>query len=197
MKRLLAGEEAAFLELVRTHHGRLIRLALTFVADRSVAEEVVQETWLGVLNGLRSFEGRSSLKTWICRILANRAKSRAVREGRMISFASLAESDGEDEPAVEPERFTSAGRWSQPPESWSGDTPEKLVLREETRAVLDEAIAELPPIQRAVLTLRDVEGVDSASICNVLEITETNQRVLLHRARSRLRRKLERYLKKV
>lgn len=196
VKRLLAGEEQAFLDLVQRLHGGLLRFAMTFVSDRSVAEEVVQETWVGVLNGLSTFEGRSSLKTWIYRILTNRAKTRAVRERRVISFSALASSDAVSEPAVEPERFGSSGRWTEPPHPWSLDTPETILLRAETRDLLKKAIEELPPNQGAVIALRDVEGMDPEDVCNILEISETNQRVLLHRARSKIRRMLEQHLKK-
>ncbi|MBI2841391.1 MAG: RNA polymerase sigma factor [Acidobacteria bacterium] len=194
VKRLLAGEEQAYLDLVRSLHGGLLRFAMSFVSDRSVAEEVVQETWLGVLNGLAAFEGRSSLKTWIYRILMNRARTRAVREARVISFASLAGSESENEPAVEPERFAASGRWTDPPHSWSLDTPETILLRAETHDFLKKAIEELLPKQRAVIVLRDIEGMNPEDVCNILEISETNQRVLLHRARSRVRKLLEQHL---
>ncbi len=194
VRRLLAGDEAAFREIVGRYQAPLLRLALTFVSDRAVAEEVVQDAWLGVLQGLRAFEGRSSLKTWIFRILINRAKSRGVREGRMLRFSSLTDPHADPEPAVEPGRFTDAGMWREPPVPWADETPEKLLLRAEVRQLIEEAIGELPPQQRVVLTLRDVTGLDAEEVCNVLEISETNQRVLLHRARSKVRRALERYL---
>jgi RNA polymerase sigma-70 factor (ECF subfamily) len=193
VKRLLAGDEAAFTHVVGRYHGPLIRFALLFVATRSVAEEVVQDTWVAVLSGLPSFEGRSTLKSWIFSILANRAKTRAVREKRTIAFSELSAPGVEDEPAVDPDRFTSAGGWSSPPGRWDHDTPERLLLREEALAVVEKAMAQLPASQRAVVTLRDVEGLDAAEVCNVLEISETNQRVLLHRARSKMRAALERY----
>jgi RNA polymerase sigma-70 factor (ECF subfamily) len=195
LSRLLAGDEAAFAALVEQHHGALLRLARVFVADRAVAEEVVQETWLGVLNGLRSFEGRSTLKTWIFSILTNKAKTRGWRERRSVPFAALTNPDStDDEPAVDSGRFSSAGMWVAPPDRWGEDTPENLLLRQEARAQIEKAIAELPSNQRAVVTLRDVEGLDSAEVCNMLKISETNQRVLLHRARSKLRGAFERYL---
>jgi RNA polymerase sigma-70 factor (ECF subfamily) len=155
---------------------------------------VVQDTWVAVLNSLPSFEGRSALKSWIFSILANRAKTRAVREKRTIAFAELTAPGAEDESAVDPDRFTSAGAWSAPPGRWDEDTPEKLLLRQEALAVVEKAMVELPASQRAVLTLRDVEGMDAAEVCNVLEISETNQRVLLHRGRSKVRAALERYM---
>lgn len=191
--RLLSRDELAFQGLIEQYHGRLLRLALAFVADRSVAEEVVQETWLAVLNGLPGFEGRSTLKTWIFRILTNRAKTRGTREARSVSFSSLTDDAAGEEPAVEPGRFTADGMWADPPRPWKKETPEDLLLRGEALAVVQRALAELPPGQRAVVTLRDIEGLSSEETCNALEISETNQRVLLHRGRAKLRRALERY----
>jgi RNA polymerase sigma-70 factor, ECF subfamily len=194
VKRMLAGDEATFTHVVERYHGSLIRVATSFVASRDVAEEVVQETWLAVLNGLASFEGRSSLKSWIFSIMTNRAKTRGVRDKRTIPFADLSPAASEHDAAVDPDRFTAAGAWSQPPARWNRDTPEQLLLRDEARAVMDKAIAELPPSQRAVVTLRDIEDLDATEVCNILELSETNQRVLLHRGRSRVRTALERYL---
>lgn len=192
--RLLAGDEAAFAWLIDQYHGRLLRLARSFVKDQATAEEVVQETWVGVLKGLRSFEGRSALKTWIFRILTNRAKTRGVREVRSVPFSSLGDGDGPEEPAVDPARFRSDGMWAHAPRRWEDDTPEAVLLREEARKRLEQAIEDLPPRQRTVLVLRDIEGVSAEDVCNILEIAETNQRVMLHRARSTLHRALERYL---
>jgi len=192
--RLLAGDEDAFTGLVDRYHGRLLRLARSFVKDQATAEEVVQETWMGVLRGLRSFEGRSALKTWIFRILVNRAKTRGVREARSVPLSSLGDDDGPNVPAVDPVRFRSDGMWADPPRRWEDDTPEAVLLREEARRRLAQAIEALPPRQRAVLVLRDLEGVSAGEVCNILEIADTNQRVMLHRARSALHRALERYL---
>jgi RNA polymerase sigma-70 factor (ECF subfamily) len=169
------------------------------VPSQSVAEEVVQETWIGVLNGLRRFEGRSSLKTWIFRILTNQAKTRGVRERRSVPFSALEGPDGESgEPAVEAIRFAQSGpltgHWATPPRSWEEDTPEQLTLSRETREHVQRAIDALPPNQRSVISLRDVEGWSAPEVCNVLGLSETNQRVLLHRARSRVRRAIESYL---
>ncbi len=197
---LRRGDEQAFTTLVEQHTPSLLRLAMLYVSSRAVAEEVVQETWLGVLQGLRRFEGRSALKTWIFRILVNTAKTRAQRENRTIPFSALAalDTDG-DEPAVEPERFLPAddpqwpGHWAAPPESWEGQ-PEERLLAGEARERIQAAIDALPPTQREVITLRDVVGWSSEEVCNLLAISETNQRVLLHRARSRVRRALEQYL---
>lgn len=195
LTRLRAGDEPAFRTLVDRYHGSLLRLAQVFVHDRAVAEEVVQETWLGVITGLAGFEGRSTLKTWIFRILTNRAQTRGKREGRSQPFSSLGDpaSEPHSEPAVEPGRFNSRGMWAEPVATW-GETPERLMLRREVGEFIDRALTELPSSQQVVVTLRDVEGLTPEEVCNILEISETNQRVLLHRGRSRLRRALERYL---
>ena len=189
-------DEAAFATLVRRHSSTL-RLALLYVPSRAVAEEVVQETWLGVIQGLDRFEGRSSLRTWIIRILLNRAKTRGARESRTIPLSSLGDPEG-DEPAVEPERFLPAGdpyagRWALPPAPWDG-VPELELVSRETRERLREAIDALPLPQRQVLVLRDVEGWSSKEVCALLGLSEGNQRVVLHRARSKVRRALESYL---
>ena len=196
---LRAGDEAAFLQLVDRYHASLLRLALMHVSNRQVAEEVVQETWLAVLLGLKQFEGRSALKTWIVRILLNKAKTRAQREGRSVPFSSLPALDVEaDEPSVEPERFHSPdhpqwpSHWAAPPHTWES-VPEQRLLARETRRRLREAIAALPAQQQEVILLRDIEGWTAAEVCNTLALSETNQRVLLHRARSKVRRALERY----
>ncbi len=191
--RLRGGDEQAFVELVRRYHAPLTRLAQSYVADRATAEGVVQDAWLGVLKGLSRFEGRSSLKTWIFRIVVNRAKTRGTRDKRRRDNVKAA-AEETSEPAVDPGRFDSKGRWSEPPERWSTDTPERLLLRDETQAVVERAIAALPQNQRAVITLRDIQGLDSDETCNILEVSQTNQRVLLHRARSRVRAELERHL---
>ncbi len=190
---MLAGDEQAFTALVRRYQGHLLRLALVFVANRETAEEVVQETWLGVLNGLPTFEGRSALKTWIFRILINRARTRGSREARSLPLASLNQPESEGEPAVDPARFGPDGMWADPPRPWREETPESLLLRGEAIASLQKAITELPPNLRAVVTLRDIEGLSSEDTCNALEISETNQRVLLHRARAKLRAALEKH----
>ena len=197
---LRSGDEAAFTALFEKHHASLVRLAMVYVSDRAVAEEVAQETWLGVLQGLKRFEGRSSLKTWIFTILINRAKTRGQRESRSIPFSDLGEADSDsDEPALDPSRFfspsespQSAGHWKIMPRPWD-DLPEARVLSGESGEVIRAAIATLPPAQRQVITLRDIEGFSAEDACNILEISETNQRVLLHRARSKVRRALEQY----
>jgi RNA polymerase sigma-70 factor (ECF subfamily) len=195
---LRAGDETAFRDLVSRYHASLIRVSLMYVRTRSVAEEVVQDTWIGVLHSLPRFEGRSSLRTWIFRILANKARTRARREARSVPFSSLAGPD-DDGPAVDPDRFLSGnhpafpGHWASPPRSW--DTlPEEQLLAGETRDRVHAAIEALPASQRAVISLRDVEGWSSEEVCDLLEISEGNQRVLLHRARSKVREALEEYL---
>jgi RNA polymerase sigma-70 factor (ECF subfamily) len=191
-------DEAAFVELTRSYHSSMLRVAQIYVSSRAVAEEVVQETWIGVLRGIDRFEGRSSLKTWIFQILTNTAKTRAAREGRTIPFSAL-DPARVPEPAVEPERFLDGehprwpGHWSSAPASWAG-LPEERLLGKETRKLVAQAIDSLPASQRTVISLRDVEGWESVDVCNVLGISETNQRVLLHRARAKVRRDLERYL---
>ncbi len=195
------GNEAAFVSLIDQYHTSLLRLAMVFVPSKAVAEEVVQEAWMGVLQGLNRFEGRSTLKTWIFRILTNCAKTRALREGRSVPFSSLPEFNAEladsREPAVEPERFIttdqgSPGGWASFPRDWN-EVPEERLLSQETRAYIQIAIDALPPNQREVITLRDIEGWNSNETCHFLGISEANQRVLLHRARSRVRRALEKY----
>jgi RNA polymerase sigma-70 factor, ECF subfamily len=195
---LCAGEEAAFAELVRMYQGSLLRVAQIYVPSRAVAEEVVQETWLAVLNGIDRFERRSSLKTWLFRILANVAKTRAQREGRTLPLSALENPGRVPEAAVEPDSFLDSaharwpGHWSARPAAWAA--PEERLLGAETREVVARAIAELPAAQRAVISLRDVEGWSSEEVRNALGVTETNQRVLLHRARSKVRRALDDYL---
>jgi RNA polymerase sigma-70 factor (ECF subfamily) len=197
VEALRRGDEKAFAALIDRYHSSLVRLAMMYVATREQAEDVVQETWIAVLNGIGRFEGRSSLKTWIFRILVNRAKTKGVRESRSVPFSSLAGEVEEGEPSVDPSRFADRGRgagaWSAPPESWEG-IPEDRLLSAETHAVVDDAIAALPPAQRAVITLRDVKGFTAQEACDVLGLTEANQRVLLHRARSKVRARLEDYL---
>jgi RNA polymerase sigma-70 factor (ECF subfamily) len=180
---LRAGDEQAFVALVGTYHDSMLRLARSFVPSRAVAEEVVQDTWLGVLRGIGGFEGRSSFKTWIFRILVNRARSTGVREHRSIPI-------GGSEAAVDASRFDGTGQWASPPDQWFEDVEDR-VRAGELRGRIREALEELPSHQREVVTLRDVEGLSSEEVCEVLEITEGNQRVLLHRGRSRLRQALE------
>jgi RNA polymerase sigma-70 factor, ECF subfamily len=196
VERLRAGDEETFRLLVREWHAPLLRVAQIFVPSRAVAEEVVQETWLRVLGALDRFEGRSSLKTWVFRILTNTAKTRAQREGRVIPFSSLQDPGRVPEAAVDADRFLPddhphhPGGWSSTPAA----LPEAELLAAETRARIAAAIEELPANQRAVITLRDVRGWNSDEVCNALDITAVNQRVLLHRARAKVRNALEDYL---
>ncbi|MGE5274536.1 MAG: RNA polymerase sigma factor [Verrucomicrobiota bacterium] len=196
VEALRAGDEAVFARLVREHGPGMLRVARNHVSTQAVAEEVVQEAWLGVLRGLDRFEGRSSFKTWLYRILTNTAMSRGEREAKTIPFATIAGEVGEEEPAVDPSRFLTEGRWaghwSAPPESWAA--PEPSVLEAETRQVIDRTIAQLPEAQAIVITMCDIEGFAPDEVCNVLDISLTNQRVLLHRARSRVRQALEDYM---
>jgi RNA polymerase sigma-70 factor (ECF subfamily) len=194
VEALRAGDESVFSLLVSRYGGPMLRIAQLYVRSRAVAEEVVQDAWIGVLNGSARFEGRSSLKTWIFRIVTNKAKTRAAKEGRSVPFSAL----GPDEPALDPDRFRGPedryrGHWATPPSSWAG-APEERLLASETLALVEQAIDELPPAQAIVITMRDVEGFDADEVCDALEISEANQRVLLHRARSKVRRALEEYL---
>jgi RNA polymerase sigma-70 factor (ECF subfamily) len=196
LARLRAGDERAFEALVNRHYGAMIAVAQNYVRSRAVAEEVVQEAWLGVLKGLDRFEGRSSLATWMMRIVVNIAKTRGVREARSVPYSSLAGDD--DEPAVEPERFRGPrdafpGHWRAYPGDWRR-LPEDALLQHETLQVTVDAIAGLPASQRAVITMRDVHGCPAEEVCDALGVSEGNQRVLLHRARSRVRAALERHL---
>ena len=195
IKRLRVGDEPSFLALVERLHAPLMRLARSLVPSDAVAEEVVQETWVAVIQGLDRFEGRSALKTWIFRILSNRAKTRGVRERRTIPESALGD-DGDDFDAVDANRFDDKGMWGIAPRRWEDDTPERLSMNRQAIACLNEALATLPASQRAVVTLRDVEGLESEDVCNILEISETNQRVLLHRGRSKLRAALEEYFER-
>jgi RNA polymerase sigma-70 factor (ECF subfamily) len=191
--RLREGDEAAFAALFDRYHGPMKRLARTFVSNDAAAEEVVQDTWVAVLDGLGSFEERSSVKTWMFRILVNRAKTKGVREARSVPASAMGSADDRPAPAVDPARFDERGMWSAPPTRWDVDTPEELLLRQEAVDLLEHAMRELPERQRQVVVLRDALGWTSDEVCNVLEIEETNQRVLLHRARCHLRERLETY----
>jgi RNA polymerase sigma-70 factor (ECF subfamily) len=184
--RLRDGDESAFTALVERYHGPLLQLASAFVPSRAVAEEVVQDTWLGVIKGIDRFEGRSSLKTWLFRILVNRARSTGVKERRHFPSPGR-------EPAVPRERFGPDGRWRDPPTPWTDDVDDRVVAQQ-TAETISKCLAELPENQRRVVLLRDVEGVPSADVCELLGISEANQRVLLHRGRSRVRNLLERDL---
>lgn len=195
---LRAGDEQTFKSLMDEHGSLMRRIAYQHVGNRAVADEVVQETWLGILQGIDRFEARSSLKTWMFRILTNIAGRRAQQERRSVPLSSLVQETDESEPSVSIERFLGSeeqwpGHWASPPQQWS-ELPEDRLLSRETLEVAEESIAALPPNQRAVIDLRDVHGWTSAEVCEVLEISEANQRVLLHRARSKVRHALENHL---
>jgi RNA polymerase sigma-70 factor, ECF subfamily len=198
IRALRDGDEAAFMDLVERYGPAMLRVAQMYVPSRAGAEEAVQDAWIGVLRGLDRFEGRSSLRTWIFRILVNTAKTRGQRERRSTPFSSIWE-PGENAPTVDPDRFFpdddphAARQWSTLPARWSG-IPEERLLGRETLEVIARAIESLPPAQREVIRLRDVLCWSSAEVRNALELSETNQRVLLHRARAKVRRALERYL---
>jgi RNA polymerase sigma-70 factor, ECF subfamily len=201
LQRLLDGDEEAFRALVREHHGLLLRLAMVHVPTRADAEEVVQETWLAVLEGIDGFAGRAALRTWICRILLNIARRRAGREARTVPLSALTDgaaggADGGG-PTVDPDRFfrdgPHAGHWRVPPRPWS-PAPADSVLADELRRRLGAAVDRLAPAQREVIVLRDVHGWSADEVCELLRISQGNQRVLLHRARARVRRSLADYL---
>ncbi len=195
---LRAGDEQAFTALIEELGPSMLRVARMYVSTRAVAEDVVQETWLAVLSGIERFEGRSSLKTWIFRILTNRAKTRGEREGRSVPFSSFAsDADADEGATVDVDRFRSGGQftghWTSAPSRWS-ELPENRLVGKETIAIAEAAIAALPESQRTVITMRDVDGLSSEEVRNVLGLSESNQRVLLHRARAKVRRALETYL---
>jgi RNA polymerase sigma-70 factor, ECF subfamily len=194
---LRRGEADAFALLVDRHSPAMVRVAMAYVPARAAAEEAVQETWIAVMRGIDGFEGRSSLKTWIFRILINVAMRAGARERRSLPFSALGEAENTGEPSVDPGRFLPAdhelfpGHWAIMPARWP--TPEEGLLAGETREVIAAAMAELPAAQRTVIALRDVEGWSSDEVCEALEITPGNQRILLHRARSRVRNAIEAY----
>ena len=198
VERLRAGDEAAFMMLVEQHQNAMLRIARMYVSSRAVAEEVVQEAWLGIVKGLERFEGRSSLRTWMYRIVANIAKTRAKAEGRSVPFSSLA-GDDEADTVVDAAWFQGPdgrfpGGWRAFPDAWT-EIPEDRLVGDETLARIGRAIDTLPPMQAEVIRLRDVLGWTSEEVRNALDLSETNQRVLLHRARSRVRRELHEYLR--
>jgi RNA polymerase sigma-70 factor, ECF subfamily len=199
IRRLRSGDEDAFMDLVTSLHPTMLRVAGMYVSSHAVAEEVVQDAWIGVLKGIDRFEGRSSLRTWIFRILTNIAKTRGQREGRSVPFAALAGDDLEA-PSWDPSAFLGpderrAGGWSSLPNDWRG-IPEDRLLSAETRAVVAAAIEDLPPMQAEVIRLHDVAGWSSEEVRNALGVSETNERVLLHRARAKVRRALDGYLER-
>lgn len=194
--RLCDRDEAAFALILDAWSSGMRRLARSFVSTDDSAGEVVQDAWLAVIQGIDSFEGRSSLKTWVYRILVNTAKRRGVRESRTVPWSSLRPTDEDTGPTVDPSRFGRPGdpypsHWREFPAQWPAPEPE--VLAGETRAQVAAAVSQLPDRQQIVITLRDVEGYDAEEVCAILEISAANQRVLLHRARAFVRGKLEEY----
>ena len=187
LARLRAGDENAFVLLVARHHATMLRLARSYVSSTAVAEEVVQDTWLGVVRGIDGFAGRSSFKTWLLAILVNRARSTGVREHRSTAVGDAA-------PAVDRSRFDASGAWMSPPQHWIEDSEDRL-FAEGLASHIQAALEELPSRQREVVTLRDLDGLSSHEVCEVLDISEGNQRVLLHRGRSQLREALEEFVK--
>lgn len=195
--RLRAGDEAAFREIVAAYNGRLSRLARSFSRSDAVIEEAVQETWMAVIKGIHRFEGRAPLQSWLFGILVNQARRLAVREHRQAQVAAgpsaVAASAGEETEEREP-GMASSGMWAQAPVPWGLEDPEAAMLSQETLRVVEQAIAALPESQRQVVLLRDVEGIEAEMVCNILGCSDTNQRVLLHRGRARLRRALDLYM---
>jgi RNA polymerase sigma-70 factor (ECF subfamily) len=189
--KLRAGDEGAFEQLLQLYHRNMVGVARHYVRSPDIAEEVVQDTWLAVIEGLNSFEGRSSLKGWIYAIVANKARTRGVRDGRVKSFSELT-IDGElGDPAIDPERFNPDGFWRTPPFDWNAITPEREVSDRQLLDLAREGLDKLPESQRAAIILRDIEGLSAEQACNILGISETNYRVLLHRGRTKLRAHME------
>ena len=192
---LANGSERAFERLVEQHHGALIRMAMKYVATREAAEEVAQDTWIAVIDGIRRFEGRSSLQSWIFAILIHKAKDRGVRDSTQVTFSDWESYDDDGDEAVDPARFhvsgELAGHWALPPQPWNEQTPERLLASKQAFAALNKAIEQLPRGLREVLMLKDVEGLESPEICQRLGITDTNLYVRLHRARERVRESVE------
>ena len=188
--RLLAKDEAAYNQVVTAYHGLMVHFAKAIVGE-AIADEVAQETWVAVLRALPKFQRRSSLKTWILRIVSNTAKSRLRHESRSVSM-----DDKLDQPIVDPSRFKPNSHWSNPPKMWHADTPDELLASTELRTCIDQALKDLPPMQRAAIALRDMQGLNMETICNILEISESNGRVLLHRGRSSVQAAIEEYEKR-
>jgi len=187
--KLLAGDEQAFSQIVRAYHGIMVHLARSIVGE-SIADEVAQEAWVAVIRSLPKFERRSSLKTWILRIVSNAAKSRLRHESRTISL------DFADESAtamIDPSHFRSDGHWLVPPNNWHADTPDEILASTELRKHIDDVFKHLPPLQQAAVTLRDMQGLEMESICKILDVSESNARVLLHRARSAMREAIDQF----
>jgi RNA polymerase sigma-70 factor (ECF subfamily) len=188
--KLIANDETAYNQVVNAYHGLMVHFARAIVGE-AIADEVAQEAWVAVLRALPKFERRSSLKTWILRIVSNTAKSRLRHESRSVSL------DGNlDQPVIDPSRFRPNAHWANPPKMWHADTPEELLSSDELKTCIDKALAALPPMQRAAVALRDMQGLDMETICNILDISESNGRVLLHRGRSSVQMAIEEHEKR-
>ena len=184
--KLLAGDEQAYIQVVQAYHGLMVHLARAIVGS-AIADEVAQEAWVAVLKSLPKFERRSSLKTWILRIVSNTAKTRLRHESRTVNMGDIVD----DIPIIDPARFKPNAHWANPPAMWHAETPDALLASTELRACISAAFDSLPPIQRAAVTLRDMQGLSMENICKVLDVSESNGRVLLHRARSHIQRAIE------
>jgi RNA polymerase sigma-70 factor (ECF subfamily) len=191
LARLRRGDESAYRTLIRHLHGSLIGLATSIIGSRAQAEEVVQDTWLAVFSGIGAFESRSRLVTWVFSILLNRARTRATREGRLVGLAGLMEGTRPGGRAVDTSEFKPDGHWVEAPRLWDEMDPERLVGGRQLWEHVTETIDRLPAGQRAVIILRDLEGCDAAEACDLLGISAENQRVLLHRARGRIRQTID------
>jgi RNA polymerase sigma-70 factor (ECF subfamily) len=190
--KLLAGDEHAFIQVVRAYNGFMVHLARTIVGE-AIADEVAQEAWMAVIRALPKFERRSSLKTWILRIVSNCAKSRLRHESRSISM----DFSDDNSAMIDPAHFKRDGHWQTPPNVWHADTPDAILASTELRELINDSLKQLPPLQQAAITLRDMHGMDMESICKILEVSESNGRVLIHRARSQLREAIDQYQGKV
>ncbi len=186
--KLLARDDDAYAQVVSAYHGLMVHLARAIVGE-AIADEVAQEAWVAVIRALPRFERRSSLKTWILRIVSNTAKTRLRHESRSISLEDILG----DQDAIPPSRFNAAGQWSSPPTIWHADTPDDLLASQELRACINTALKDLPPMQRAAITLRDMQGLNMENICKILEVSESNGRVLIHRARNRIQAAIEEF----
>ena len=189
--KLLEKDEATYRDVVKAYHGMMVYVAKSIVGD-AIADEVAQESWVSVMKALPKFERRSTLKTWIMRIVSNTAKSRLRHESRTINVDNL---EGLSESVINPERFKEGGHWAVPPSIWQGDSPESLLASEQMQGVIDKALKDLGPLQRSVVSLRDIQGLDMDTICKILEVSESNARVLLHRARSQIREAVDQFQK--
>ena len=187
--KLLEKDEAAYRDVVKAYHGMMVYVAKSIVGE-AIADEVAQESWVSVMKALPKFERRSTLKTWIMRIVSNTAKSRLRHESRTVNVDDF---EGLAGPMVSGGKFNDQGHWTTPPSVWQGDSPESLLASTQLQEVINKSLSELPPIQRSVLTLRDIQALDMDSICKILDVSESNGRVLLHRARCQVREAIDEF----